>query len=259
MTMTKSSGTITSATNYNALEKAYFLRSRTLAHAQIRIFELEEAVRNERMRAEELRSQEAAARSAEHDSLIRDAAERKCDNTAAPVATQQDLARTRECWEQERGKLFQSIMRRDVELSKTRTALQAATQSHADLTVAMDRRFREITYITGRTIVAEDAQAAAVLEAKDNQQAVKTAQIAIENLQRDNETLSRILKETQASSEQELTLREDSLAAMSYDRDVIAAQLAEARAEIQELRASTSWKITAPARRIMSTLRNGRG
>lgn len=90
-----------------------------------------------------------------------------------------------ECWEEDRSKLFQSLMRRDAELSKIRHALQDSTRACDDLTTKMKVRFEEIVYLTKRIVIAED--------------------------------------------------------------------------RVEELTRSTSWKITAPARKIMKVLRRVKG
>lgn len=63
---------------------------------------------------------------------------------------------TLEDYEQERSKLFESLMRRDVELSKTRHALQTTTRAYDDLNAQMKIRLDEIVYLTKRIIIAED-------------------------------------------------------------------------------------------------------
>ena len=169
--MPRSLETVKTAESYEALEKAYTLRSRTLARAQIRIFQLEEALCDQQTQLED---------------AIRNAAQ------------QQELVQAREEWAQERSQLFQSIMRRDVELSKVHMDLQTAKQSCANLTTMMEQRFREITYLTKRTIAAEG---------------------------------------------------------MRQERDVTEVELADARTRIHDLLASTSWKVTAPMRRLVDALR----
>lgn len=96
-----------------------------------------------------------------------------------------ELEKMLEGWEQERSILFQSIMRRDVELSVTHHALQDSVKTCNNLTAQTKMRLEEIVYLTKRTIVAED--------------------------------------------------------------------------RVEELIASTSWKITAPARKVVNILRRLRG
>lgn len=64
------------------------------------------------------------------------------------------LQRQRE-WQQERSKLVQALIRRDVELAELRNVMQASMKTAHDLEAQMKLRVEEIAYLTRRTIEAE--------------------------------------------------------------------------------------------------------
>jgi vacuolar-type H+-ATPase subunit I/STV1 len=64
------------------------------------------------------------------------------------------LQRHRE-WQQERSKLVQALIRRDVELAELRNAMQASIKTARDLDAQIKLHVKEIAYLTKRTIEAE--------------------------------------------------------------------------------------------------------
>lgn len=124
-----------------------------------------------------------ASRTSDYDSLKKsyEIEIRNLAQARLRIIEMENTIQTLNDWEQERIKLVQSIMRRDVELTKIRHALQDSTKACDSLTEQVKIRLDEIVYLTKRTIKAED--------------------------------------------------------------------------RVKELITSTSWKVTAPARKIMKTLR----